>query len=833
MFTQPRKLFAALTSIVAVLAILLALSGPEDSRGAGGDRGDGDAAPPDAATLRGMAEPGTEDPAASNEAAEGAPIPIRVRVVSAGDKTPVVGAAVEILSDSWGETSERLAGPLTTDGEGRIVVPHLGSARAAVLVRAGGFGLGLGFWRPPRSREIADGMEVELPTPVPIEGAVVDALTGGSIEGATVKVWDGGLVGMHTSYTGCARWVRSRAMTNASGTFVLPDFGGGRGLLSVEARGYATAWKGIVSKRHLLRGTLDLALVPAARIDGLVRGPDGEPLAGAVVHASNRSIRFPQLEAGVLYYWASARGSWGHDDMWDGGEPMNVWAIEDVYPGRVATADAQGRWHFDSLPLGGRFDIWASVEGHPDSVIRTVATRSDCEPIELRVHAETTLVVHVVGPDGTPVRRADICATQEHSHARTAPRIDGTTTFERMRPGVWAVRVTAPWHERFNGTWDVPESGTCEKTVVLKPRPMPGADTAHAAEEASVEEPREPVKKVTVRGRVLDRNGAAVADALITDSAIPEEPLAVTGPDGRFAFEKPLDEYPSFFILTEGRAPRPVSGWSWNEESHDVVLRSSGVLRIPIRVPEEEARPGYVHIARPGSLWGYHIRDEDDGVLELTLSEEDPWVMVQFNGWVPLRFANDLEDGEIRELEPVTLRRGLVLDLRVKDTEGRGVARAFVKVQSEGDMEPQTAYADPQGHVRVSGLVSGGKATITITAAGRGTWEEVRVLGQSESGEIVLPSPARLDGQILDEDGFPYPEVVVTAHQIAEEDDAGFVEYTRTDNAGRFRLLLRGGRYRLEVERPQAPAGADKPADHFVEVTPGKATLLTVELARP
>lgn len=751
--------------LAAIALILLSLSSINDPRADRVHRPDTSGAHESSVVLRGAHDAKEGGRAAADSAKD--LLPLRLLVRAKDDESPVGGALVEVRAGVYGGVGEHLAGPLVTNAEGRVEIPRFGIRRATVIVRADGYAMGWGTW-PPLHWKRGEWVTVVLESPVGIDGVVTDAMSGSVLAGVTVRAWEGGIGLMHTSYTSKPFWVRSKAISDEGGSFRIPDVGGWCAIFSVEAPGYAKAWKNVVSWEHVRRSRFDFALVPAGHLEGLVLGSDGAPLSGATVHASDLSIRFRQGGPGTLFHWSHLRAAWGPDHMWDGGEPLNVWAIEDLYEGRAAMTDETGRWRVDGLPLGGRFEVWATYKGLPQASIIARTVLPAVRPILLRM-----------GSKPTPSTEAELKA---------------------------------------------PRTQTTPSSPAPEPRPETDAEP-------------EPVVMVTVRGRVLTRDGVPVADARIKEGLFHEEILAVTGRDGRFAFSWPKKKYPHLVVSLKGREPRPFGGWEWLEQECDIVLLGSGTLRVPIRWPEPESPPDYMCIHRPGGTLGtfFKNRVEEGSVLPLTLSDKDPWVVVHFDDWVPLRFENDLEDGEIRTLEPVVLNRGLVLEFMVRDATGLPIEHAFVKVEPESFRRPQTAHTDADGRARVTGLVAGQKAAIEITASGRGTFEETRVLTARPPREIILPRPARVYGFVRDTRGYPFAEVIVSARLLDDEDKPTRKgEYTRTDNAGRFVLFVEPGRYRLRMSLPMGyPADAPKPSATIVDVARGQAMMVFIAVERP
>ncbi|MEM7310274.1 MAG: carboxypeptidase-like regulatory domain-containing protein, partial [Planctomycetota bacterium] len=116
---------------------------------------------------------------------------------------------------------------------------------------------------------------------VPVRGRVVDAC-GLPIEGATVR-----LVPHRPLQDVLSRWqplerglVLRPAVTDARGEFMLERGGMRAHVLHVEHPSYSPLRVGASSA---LREAREIALLPRARVEGLLRRPDGSPAAGATV----------------------------------------------------------------------------------------------------------------------------------------------------------------------------------------------------------------------------------------------------------------------------------------------------------------------------------------------------------------------------------------------------------------------------------------------------------------------------------------------------------------------------------------------------------------------
>lgn len=224
--------------------------------------------------------------------------PLRGRVVDSEGK-PVSGAVVKL--DSFGGT-RHWTWKGETDGEGRFDWPD-GPAAGEVAFSAS---------KPPftqaKGRRFAagsDGATITLHRPLRLRGSVVDAETGKPIETfMLIPGWGPDRPGGHVSWRrdGSAKKLTGGAYDEVG---LFPDQGLTRSL-RVEAEGYAP---GVLVGFKDDVGDLahDFKLQRASGLSGVVQGPGGKPLDGAVVALTNRSLR-PRISDGKIDDFSRALG---------------------------------------------------------------------------------------------------------------------------------------------------------------------------------------------------------------------------------------------------------------------------------------------------------------------------------------------------------------------------------------------------------------------------------------------------------------------------------------------------------------------------------------------
>ena len=138
-------------------------------------------------------------------------------------------------------------------------------------------------------------VEVNVAPAVEVSGLAVDAETGLAIEGASV--WLGGRPGNH-------------AWSGRDGAFHLSTHPGTL-YLSAAADGYRTEGLEVPLERLRSRTGFSIALMPTARITGIVTDSDGNPVAGASIlvdHVDPRQSGVSLGSSGTSYQWRAAYG---------------------------------------------------------------------------------------------------------------------------------------------------------------------------------------------------------------------------------------------------------------------------------------------------------------------------------------------------------------------------------------------------------------------------------------------------------------------------------------------------------------------------------------------
>jgi protocatechuate 3,4-dioxygenase beta subunit len=299
--------------------------------------------------------------------------------------------------------------------------------------------------------------------------------------------------------------------SDAKGSFAFQNLNPGRFRLEIESKGFAPFSP--VEVEIPRTGKVDLGTLTldhGLAIEGRVLDPRGVPVFGVEVNLSPSVLVFSE---------GSEQGF------------------------QQQTTDAQGRFRFDGLRRGGRFDLRAKPSGYLPASVESVEAPTP-EPLTITLKAGRSLSGRVTGPAGEPVPKA-LLLLQEERILRTSlgdskmPDMHplGTTDEEgRFRaqgavaPGPANLQVRAQGYRAKLQSFQVPEDGDVEDL------------------EISLE------KGGVLEARVLDGSGAPVPGARVWLSYVEGGDWAAlsqckTGAEGRCRMEN-LDLEPGSYRLS-------------------------------------------------------------------------------------------------------------------------------------------------------------------------------------------------------------------------------------------------------------------------------------------
>lgn len=651
---------------------------------------------------------------------------VRVRVTAAADGKPVAGAWVMVddAGDTWPETA--------TDASGTATFLHVTPGDGSVVARARGF--------VEASKNVtarADGeaqVELHLDPGAVVEVRVLDADTGAPVGGAEVDL---------ASETGLAGDVVETDDDGRAVGLVSPEC---PLVASVTAAGYLRA--GELVRSGPLDGTavaLVVRLVPAATLAGVVRTPDGEPLA------ESAAVR------------VSREGSPGVERIAESGEG-GTYRVEGLVPGRayVVTASA-GRWS-ESEPV--------RVSATPDRR----AMRAD-----LVLRPATTVVVRTVDDDGEPLGGVTVEVESRDGNASASG--DSAEQRFKVEPGPCRVRVKALDRVPARAERDVKAGETWDVTLPLSV----GA---------------------TISGVVVDADGAPLEGVRVeVPRGEGEAPsLDTTDEAGRFSLralasgrhDVRMEGGLDFEDVVVPAVTAPAGGLR-------VVLPRRGRLRMQIELadPAADGADGFLEICGTGAegrpVTGQHPLGKDGRV-------DVPWphdaasaIVASAPGFAPaVRSASVPREG-VCDIGPVRLVRGAAISGALRFAAGHAAAKVPLRVLQQaapGRIVAATTAAD--GSFQIAGLLPGS----AVIEAVPDDWPHGRYdveVGSGEPLDLALPALGTLWVRVTAPDGGPEVGVEVAALGIDGKPYPSPWAQATTDDQGGAILRLGPGRVRIDV----------------------------------
>jgi uncharacterized GH25 family protein len=440
-------------------------------------------------------------PAATQAAAKPAPAKPITGTVKGPDGKAVTGATVRAIPMPPPKNEGNRRGPrldvakaavTKTDASGSFRLEGTGRGPFAVRVEMPGAA-------PANASDVPAGaaLDLRLKPGTVVVGRVLDLTTQKAVAGATVTALerDAARFGNDAAHV---------AKTGEDGTFQIADCAPGIVAIEAIAPGKARArLDGVVAKAKAADEERKpeantLFLQPGGRIAGRVLGPDGKPLAEAVVTASpSDGNLFSMLKEG--------RGA--------------------------QRTDADGKFSFDGIQAGNRYTVRATKEGlsSQDEGPIAVDAGTDRGDLELKLDAGASLRFRLVTAQDAPVndvearlqtvggnkRRGFASGPSHVDHDKIVPEGDGRFLIKSLDAGSFDVTLEPPDYT------DIVKEG-----VKLRSGETTDLGTLRVKESKSI------------AGRITDTNGQPIAGAVISGLWLAGEARlsreALSKDDGRF-----------------------------------------------------------------------------------------------------------------------------------------------------------------------------------------------------------------------------------------------------------------------------------------------------------
>ena len=545
----------------------------------------------------------------------------------------------------------------------------------------------------------------------------------------------------------------------------------------------------------------DLLLEAGTRIAGQVRHPDGRPAAGAEVsaHMDSPSKRPP----GSSYHWDRDKN--------------------------VTRADELGHFAFAGLPSGEHYNLLASLATDGK---RTVARQEGVEDGEkdLVLVLAPAPAVHgrVLEPDGTPHARAHVTVEWHNG--------SGETWTGMMFPR--STRTDA--HGNFRLEFEEPGE------YLLVARSGGFAPSSQILTRAPTDVPVELRLRLplTIRGRVVDAKGNAVAEATVNKVDMLEEALVLEGQAGRRGSATAKTDADGYFkiaqqpagkLMLRARHPEHASSVDVAVDLQDhapaaevvLVLRQGARVRGVLYQKGERAGPNMSIMAQAGpAMDGRSTTTDEAGEFVFERLPAGRWQFSSFGAIAEPTLADMALVLERLQLQMLELEEGGEYQLelgapRANPVTVRGVVRRTGQPVS-GGIVSFLPFAGGLEGLRIASLDSSGRYSVDLPEPGnylvatsdtsvgsfdtpRSSVEMQREIPTVESHELDIDLPGgSIRGRVRGPDGRAMDRVLVTCSRedglaLGTMRGGGFGA-TKTDADGHYELtLLAPGTYRVTV----------------------------------
>jgi protocatechuate 3,4-dioxygenase beta subunit len=689
---------------------------------------------------------------------------------------PIAGAELALSMDFW---DRRRA---SSDETGRFVFKGLAPGIFSLLVKAKGHPQ---IHRPDveisTERTATDLGDVVLPDEVAIEGRVTDS-QGRPLEGTEVKTHRvPGPLYRRELGRGPVFETFPSTTTGPDGTFRLGELKAGDALdLYVQHPEYVAAH--LPGLKVPTAEPLRIGLRKGRTLSGRVVGPEGEPVAGAVLSPS--------------------RGSRLHGKT----DPEGVFRVSGVAPGSV--------------------DLRVTAKGYRPKVLEgiVIPEERDPESLEITLDRSVAVEVRVLSADGEPLAGEWVNASPELPQDPREFRMFGMDHPRNRTDGRGIVKIEVPKPGRYRFS-----AGNSESSAIVEVPP----------EGTSVELRVPPT--IEISGRVVDENGEGISAARVTLEISREggvfSTMLSSEADGSFRFpgaregtmrltagKKGFADSPPQEVVVAGQSIHGIEIRLTRDPAFDEAAITGRLLGL---TPEDLLHAQVGAMARspfeskPGKVLpdgGYRIEGLEPGewqVTAATRSGQQARGTVQITPGMP-EAVLDLEFG------------GLILSGRVL-VDSVPLAGAGVQAWTGSRKVAGQARTDYTGAFTLPGLRRGSYRLVVRARDGVSDLWDSRTIELEEDRKVQVEIlTGRLSGRIVSgATGAPIPEATVLLDSLHQEIDSTFsAPSARSGGDGTFQSSrLAAGTYKVTVRKD-----GFAPAESTVVIRPGEEATVEVVL---
>jgi uncharacterized GH25 family protein len=712
------------------------------------------------------------------------------RVIASGGK-PIGGArvlALEDLAEPGADLEtilmrmieiEKLTGVSAaediTQDDGTFSLCGLEIKAYTIRAVAAGYSAGEVVQIPAPRAEV----EVVLQKGGDIGGTVTDVTSGGGVAEAVVKAYrEVETQDVFEVIINKARPAVDSATSDASGRFLFKTLGPGLYNFAIEAQGYQDGEQLKVRVKPGDSNALAFKLKPGLRLQGVVLGPEGEPIQGAKVRASSTQANAATRKDSVSIKF---------DD------------------GSVQTNEA-GEYSIDTLEEGPHMVI-CFHQDYQTLKKNDVHVRAGMDAVDFRMTNGGRLKGTVVDKaSGKPIAGARLSSSDMadlHKDAITAE--DGTFVLAGLTAGARAVsvNVVAPGYARVRRDIKVEDNREREETFELEPTGVVAGRVVTSG--------GDPVPNARVMARKSQESGVEQTLATdITDKEGKFSLLNVEAGDGIWVRVKRAEFLDGMSEAFNVSAAEPV-------DVGDVVLQMGGSLSGVVLGADGKGLSGaMVTVAFEGETelqQGNNPQSPTNARGEFLiqgLRSGTVDLVAKASHFLETRLGGvEVKEGQVHRDIKIQLEAGNSVAGVVLDSNGRPVANAEVtgKDYSQGVKELRS-ISGSDGRFTVEGIVAADFIELEVSHDSYVGYSNQRVKVGTADLQVTLKELGMIHGRVLTPDGKPVDAFTVQATNPATKDPRKQPKpqtYNPTD--GTFELRgVQAGSYTVSVRAPQYSA---------------------------